>query len=224
MGKKKTRPNGISARIVKKRSEANGRQKVLRRVDFGIEQGGTPSLAVGPCHLVLGCRSFLFLFSSFFFLLRSTEHMFFCICGAFGAGTGFGVRPCPRFLEAVSVYLSLFVAGTPSLALGPCHRFVSEVSCFVSLPLFPIGQAYVFVFGALGAGTGLGVRPCPRFLEVDSVYFCLFVAGTPSLALGPCHWFVAEVSCYVSLLVFPHLRPNKRMCLYLAFGAGKVFC
>ena len=40
MGKKKTRPNGISARIVKKRSEANGRQKVLRRVNFGIEQGG----------------------------------------------------------------------------------------------------------------------------------------------------------------------------------------
>ena len=40
MGKKKTRPNGISARIVKKRSEANGRQKVLRRVNFDIEQGG----------------------------------------------------------------------------------------------------------------------------------------------------------------------------------------
>ena len=40
MGKKKTRPNGISARIVKTRSEANGRQKVLRRVNFGIEQGG----------------------------------------------------------------------------------------------------------------------------------------------------------------------------------------
>ena len=40
MEKKKTRPNGISARIVKKRSAANGRQKVLRRVIFGIEQGG----------------------------------------------------------------------------------------------------------------------------------------------------------------------------------------
>ena len=41
MEKKKTRPNGISARIVKKRSSAaNGRQKVLRRVNFGIEQGG----------------------------------------------------------------------------------------------------------------------------------------------------------------------------------------
>ena len=40
MGKKKARSNGISARIVKKRSEANGRQKVLRRVTFGIEQGG----------------------------------------------------------------------------------------------------------------------------------------------------------------------------------------
>ena len=40
LGIKKTRPNGISARIVKKRSEANGRQKVLRRVNFGIEQGG----------------------------------------------------------------------------------------------------------------------------------------------------------------------------------------
>ena len=40
MGKKKTRPNGISARIVKKRSEANGKQKVIRRVNFGIEQGG----------------------------------------------------------------------------------------------------------------------------------------------------------------------------------------
>ena len=40
MGKKKTRPNWIFARIVKKRSEANGRQKVLRRVIFGIEQGG----------------------------------------------------------------------------------------------------------------------------------------------------------------------------------------
>ena len=187
-------------------------------------KGGRPAWPWDPATWCLVAEVSCFFSLPFFFLLRSTEHMFFCICGAFGAGTGFGVRPCPRFLEAVSVYLSLFVAGTPSLALGPCHRFVSEVSCFVSLPLFPIGQAYVFVFGALGAGTGLGVRPCPRFLEVDSVYFCLFVAGTPSLALGPCHWFVAEVSCYVSLLVFPHLRPNKRMCLYLAFGAGKVFC
>ena len=40
MGKENTRPNGISARIVKKRSEANERPKVLRRVNFGIEQGG----------------------------------------------------------------------------------------------------------------------------------------------------------------------------------------
>ena len=40
MGKENTRPNGISARIVKKRSEANERPKKLHRVNFGIEQGG----------------------------------------------------------------------------------------------------------------------------------------------------------------------------------------